>query len=492
MGVQEQQTRQLRKLLNRASETEVGRTHNFKQIEKYSDFRREVPQFRYQDIKDQIEELKKGKKDLFWPGSVHKFSVSAGTTGRGKHLPLSTERLRSDQRFIRKTAFQYFRQRWNLSPLMGKHISLPGSLDQVNIDDRRIDIGEISGHLGTLTPWLLRWHQVVSTEELIKLSFSKKFNRIKEASINRDIRVITAVPSWTLTLFQEILEDTGKDSIDEVWPNLKLIICGGVKLENYRSYLQSLCGRLNPDFIETYGASEGYFAFTDRLSRNDMKLVMDNGIFYEWIPVQDSDGETASRSTPPIPTWQVRPGQKYQMLVSTNAGLWRYAVNDVIEFTSISPPRILVRGRVEEVLDPYGEAVYGWEAEKALKKACSSLGIGWVRFSVGSLLEDEHERPRHHWFIEFEEPGHISSTHLDKLTQRLDNQLRTVNRHYAIRRESGALAPPKIHIINRVVVQRWLRQRNKTGAQNKLPRIIKGEEALRQFEKLSNRIAANP
>ncbi len=477
MNIKKQQTRQIRQIINKATATETGEKYNFEEIQGYAEFRDRLPISEYRDIKQAVERLKGGESNILWPGHIDKFSISAGTTGSGKHLPLSRERLRSDQTFIRKVAFQYFKQKPTLAPLLGKHISLPGSLEEVTQSGRTIQMGEISGFLGNMTPLLLRPLQLVSPESLLNLPFSKKFNRVLEASLNADIRVITAVPSWILTLFQHVLERTGKNSIGEVWPNLKLMICGGVKLDHYRDHLQALCGKLQPDFIETYGASEGYFSFTDNLQQSDMKLITNNGIFYEWIP----HGTNHDNPIQPIPTWKVRTGVPYAMLVTTNAGLWRYAVNDVIEFTSITPPRIRVKGRVQDVLDPYGEAVYGWEAEKALEQSCDDADLGWNSFTLGSLLQHEHERPRHYWFIEFHYPDKIDSTALDQLAGHIDDKLRNINRHYEIRRDSEALASPKVIMLTRPIKRKWLKSRNKIGAQNKLPRIIHSQEALQQL-----------
>lgn len=314
------------------------------------------------------------------------------------------------------------------------------------------------------------------------MSFSEKFDRILNASIKEDVRVITAVPTWILTLFQRVLEVTGCLNIQQVWPNLELIISGGVKLANYRSHLESLCGTLEPDFIETYGASEGYFSYTDAVGEKDMKLVLDNGIFYEWVPYEHDSSIQESRI---LPTWNIEKGVPYEMLVTTNAGLWRYRVKDVIEFTSLNPPKIRVKGRTQEVLDDHGEAVYGWEAEKALTECTEQLGLDFDQFTIGSHLDSKHARPRHYWFILFKESKKIPSSTLHKLEESVDDKLQSINRHYAIRRNSDALVGPRIYKINFSTIQHWLDNKGELRAQSKLPRILSHQTDIEMMLNLS-------
>lgn len=455
-------------LLAEGESTHFGCKHGFNNIRDYDMFREKVPLQEYVDIKSAISEMKEGQPDILWPGSIQKYAVSAGTTSEGKHLPLSGARLSSDIRFMRKVAISYFRQRPNFLNLLGKHLSLPGTIQKLD----SYQVGEVSGFLATGAPLWLRPLQLVNPDKLTTMSFREKFNLLLQEALDSNIKVIVAVPSWILTLFQQALKETGKSSVAEIWPGLTLLVCGGVKLDNYRPHLQKLMGGHSPDYIETYGASEGYFAYSDDLNRNDLRLVIDNGIFYEFIkdPKPESTG---SRSELPetVPLWEVKTSVPYALVVTTNGGLWRYRVRDIIEFTSIDPPRILVKGRVSEMLDDFGEALYIYEAEDALHASFREMNLQKTTFTIIPNLSDESELPYHHWLVQFEDPQ--SNEELHKLAQKIDHHLCETNRHYATRREGGALGAPVVHEISQQQVNRWMEAGNRIGAQRKLPKIIR-------------------
>lgn len=464
VNIKQTQEQQLSDLLQKARKTSFGQSHNFDSITDYSSFTSQVPLQFYDDL--DIAGLKEGKTDVYWPGKITEYAISAGTSGLGKHLPLSEERLNSDKQFMRQIAQSYLRQRPNIFRLAGHHLSLPGSVEK----NGELTLGEISGFSGIRAPFLLRPFQLVDPEKLTRLSFREKFDLIAEKAPEANLKVITAVPSWILTLFQEVLKKTGKSSIAEIWPNLQLLICGGVKLDNYKPHLQKLMGTLNPDFIETYGASEGYFAFTDTLKKDDLKLVTDNGIFYEFIanPLPDPDAMSIQDT---LPIWEVETGVPYAMVVSTNAGLWRYGLRDIIEFTSLNPPRIKVKGRVSEMLDDFGEGLYVYEAEEALEKMTDKLGLESGSFTISPQLRSESEVPYHRWFVQFARPVHPQT--LDRLASMIDEYLIEINRHYAIRRESEALGTPKIQTIKQDDINRWMEASEKDKAQGKFPKVLR-------------------
>lgn len=453
----------------------MGQKYSFRHLQRFEDFREEVPIFFYDDIKAQVDQLKKGARDLYWPDEISRFAVSAGTSGAGKHLPLTEDRLGADRQFMRKVLKSYLLQRPNIFRLWGKHISMPGSLE----DQEGYEIGEISAFTSRQAPWWLSAFQLISAGELVRLPFNEKIDRIVNTAIHHDVRVISAVPSWILTIFQQILQKTGKKSIGEVWPNLSVIVCGGVKLDNYRTHLEKLIQNPQVDFIETYGASEGYFSYTDDLQRKDMKLVIDNGIFYEFIPnpLPNRDSLPIQQA---IPLWEVDPHTPYAMVVSTNAGLWRYALNDLIQFTQTDPPRIKVMGRVSEMLDDFGEALYSYEAQSALSEASSALDIDTGPFTIAATLEHKDALPRHLWFIQITDPIHRNT--LDRLAEKIDGLLRDKNRHYAIRRDSEALGKPKIYSISQQQINSWLARKGKNKAQGKLPAILTQKEDIQFFK----------
>ncbi|MDZ7694532.1 MAG: GH3 auxin-responsive promoter family protein [Balneolaceae bacterium] len=474
MSVKDQQLRILFSLLSKAQHTQYGKTHNFSQINTYPDFCEALPICLYDDIKPQIEEMKRGQEHILWPGAITKYAVSAGTTGQGKHLPLSAERLQSDCRFMRRVAFSYLKKWSRIPSIWGKHLSLPGSVEQQNGNQ----IGEISGFTALKSPWWIRPFQLQKPELLTQLPFKEKFEKVLESALNRNIKVIVGVPSWILTLFQQAIKRTGNKTVSDVWPNLQLLICGGVKLANYRLHLEKLYGRPNLDFIETYGSSEGYFAFSDNLQKNDLRLVCDNDLFYEFISDPLPKMESLSIQ-PTVPLWEVQPNQPYAMLVTTNAGLWRYAMNDVVTFTSVDPPRMEVKGRLNEMLDEYGEALHLYEAEEALHQAARELGLKTSAFTVGGWLKYEQELPQHYWFVQFVDPIHTQT--LQKLASIIDEKLQKMNRHYAIRRESGALGTPKIRSITQQEINNWMEHSHRQQAQGKLPSLLQNKDDIAFF-----------
>lgn len=463
--IKETQVHELRQLLHMAADTKIGRKHDFSLITDYDDFATKVPVHSYPQIKDDIKQLKDGTENLLWPGSVKQFAVSAGTSGEGKHLPLTDERLQSDKRFMRKVVKAYLKQRPNIFDLVGKHMSMPGSVEQQ--DD--LQIGEISGFTARSAPTWLRIFQVADPKKLTELSFQTKFNLLLEKALDANLKVITAVPSWILTLFQQALEKTGKKTVTEVWPDLKLLVCGGVKLANYRPHLEQLAAGLLLDFIETYGASEGYIGFTDDLERNDLKIVTDNGIFFECIPYPLPNTD-ASAIQETLPLWEVETDVPYGLLMTTNAGLWRYTLNDIIEFTSLEPLRFEVKGRVNDMLDEFGEALYIYEAQKALDELARSLELKIGIFTISPVMKNKEDIPHHRWFVQFVDPVHTDT--LKKIAGQIDERLQEINRHYAIRRESNALGGPEVKSITQTEINGWLEKHDKANAQGKLPKIL--------------------
>ncbi len=426
-------------LIRQARDTLIGRKFGFNGITGYASFRKQVPVQSYADLLPYIEQMKQGERNILWPGVISDFAVSSGTTGKGKHLPLSKERLRSDRRFMRKLILRFLRQCPNPQIWMGKQASLPGSVEDVSYYGRHLAMGEISGFTARDAPgWLLPF-QAVSPRQLSRVSWKAKFDICVQEAIRQDIRVLTAVPSWILPLFQKALEVSGNTSIDRLWPHLQLIVGGGVALKNYRNSIKEYCLPLKLHFMESYGASEGYFAFTRRLNRLEMELITDNGIFYEWVPFEPglTESQLGERA---LPTWRVEKGRSYIMLVTTNGGLWRYPVNDVVRFTRTDPPCIEVQGRVSEMLDDYGEAVHYSELETALRKAQKQAGGRYRRLFVSVHPPVSSDLPHHIWLILWDKPPDCSET---SLAQMMDKSLIACNRHYAIRRESGAMGHPE-------------------------------------------------
>lgn len=484
------QRHQLDGLLDHGYRTEFGKKYGFRADWSYDEFVKHVPLTTYGTLQPYIEKLKRGAADQLWEGKTHRFAVSSGTTGEGKHLPITDDRLHSDRIFLRQLVRYALTQSNPFRLLAGKHLSLPGSLEHQPMRDNGDDIiiGEISGHLADISPSWLSWFQSVPIHEMIQLSFNDKFERALSTSIEQDIRVINAVPSWTLILFQEVLEQTGKSTVSDIWPNLQLILGGGVAMRNYAEPLRKLYGK-PINFIETYGASEGYFAYgghgsADPLNKTkdstgDLNLVVDNGIFYEFLPIT-TDDEASSKT--PVPLWKVKTDTSYSLIVSTNAGLWRYELGDIIQFTQHTPPKIRVTGRKDDMLDDYGEALRSYEADQTIAKICRGMNLPVSQYAVGALRQDPRHIPIHHWFLFCDE-----SLPADKFAKNLDEQLQKVNRHYQIRRESGALDHPKVWRLPEHTFRERIPQQNVRTAQSKPRSILKTSNEVLQLLTLTER-----
>lgn len=469
--MKEAQLANLRSIMATNKSTEFGKSHKFNRITRLEHLKHYVPIQEYDDIFPLIERMKAGEPDILLKGIIKDFAVSAGTSGTGKHIPLSKDRIASDQRFMRMVSLSYLAQRPNIMPFLGTHVSLPGAIDQHD-EFPDVHLGEISGYLAKHSPKWLSIFQVRPPEQMIKESFEDKFEKGLEEALKNDVRQITAIPSWMLKFFQKALEKTGKSTIKDVWPNLKLLICGGESLSTYKPHFKKLCKGLDLDFIENYGASEGYFAFTDDLECEDLKLVTDNGIFYEWIPNPNEVEDLKKAET--VPTWDVEPDTQYAMVVTNNSGLYRYVLNDVIEFTDIDTPRIRVLGRMSDMLDQFGEAVEGWEAEKALEYASRKQSAEYSVFTIGASLDGINDIPKHHWFIQWVTPPADES----QFIKDVDEKLKEINRHYHNRRNSVALDSPRFYSLNKDILQQWKDKYFNLGAQTKTPRMITDDDKL--------------
>lgn len=475
--MKEAQLANLRSIMATNKATEFGKAHQFNRITRLEHLKHYVPIHNYEDIKPLIERMKNGESDVLLKGVIQNYAVSAGTTGEGKHMPLSKERIASDQRFMRMVSLSYLAQRPNIFPFLGTHVSLPGGIE-TNEDYPDIKMGEISGYLAKHSPKWLSIFQVRSPEQMINESFEVKFEHAIAEAIENDVRQITAIPSWMLKFFQQALERTGKKSIKEIWPNLRLLICGGESLTTYKPHFQKLCDGLELDFIENYGASEGYFAFSDDLESEDLKLVTDNGLFYEWIPEPADVDDLKSAET--VPTWEVKPGIPYAMVITNNSGLYRYILNDLIEFTDVDNPRIKVLGRLNDMLDQFGEALEGWEAEEALSKVAKNHNADYSIFTIGAALDGKDSLPQHHWFIQWVHAPNDA----ESFKKELDQKLKEINRHYNNRRNSEAIGEPRLYSLNKDILEKWKVEYFNLGAQTKTPKMITSDDKLQALRDL--------
>ncbi|ARA94342.1 GH3 auxin-responsive promoter [Rhodothermaceae bacterium RA] len=471
LGTQE---RLLRDLLTRAAATEWGRRYGFAEIARARDvvhaFRQRVPLHRYEDLHADAVRIRQGTADVTWPGRIRHFAVSSGTASQGKVLPVSQEMLMKNRAFSIGVGLNYLAASGRPGFLLGKHLTLPGRIEEDPQYPGTL-VGEVSGLLADHAPAFTRLlYQAVPNEIAFLPHWERKLAAIVDRTLDQDIRLLVMVPSWALVLLRQVIDrynerhGTRVDTVSAVWPNLQVFISGGVALSSYRHLLEELIGRPDLDFVETYGASEGFFSFQDDLADPAMLLHLDNGVFYEFVDLRD-----LHRPDPPrYSLAEVEPGIRYAPFISTCSGLWAYGVGDVLRFTSTAPYKIVVAGRTSEMIDKYGEAVFGEEARAALQEACRQTGARVRDYHVAPRPASLGHLPTHQWLIEFERPP----SDLRRFADVMDRYLQDVNRHYQIRREARAFDRPEIVPLPRGTFYAWLKQtKDRVSGQTKVPRM---------------------
>jgi hypothetical protein len=478
--------------LRTARETEWGRRYRFGDLAVEPDvkaaYRETVPLHSYDDIREDVLRVRKSEADVMWPGRFTDFAVSSGTASAGKIIPVSRATLLANKRFSMGMLYNYIAQTGDARCLRGRFLSLPGRVaEDPNFPGTWV--GEVSGLLARHAPrFVSRFLQAVPNETLNLTSWEAKLNAIVEQTLAMDIRSVVMVPTWALVFFEQLLARysrvTGRraDSIADVWPNFRLFFSGGVALSSYREILEEQTGPGTVDFMEAYGASEGFFAFQLHPDDRDMALHLDNGIYYEFLRLDDPGRRRYSID-------EVEPGVRYQMYVSTASGLWAYGVGDVVRFTSILPPRLVVAGRTSEMIDKYGEAVFGDEARDALVAACEGSGARIVDYHIAPSLPNRKKLPTYQWLVEFERPP----VDIRGFATYLDEHLQRVNRHYQIRREDRVFSAPEVVSLPKGTFYEWLRRsRLSVSAQSKVPRMSEERLVADQLLELSRPVVGAP
>lgn len=460
---------QLRRLLSRAQYTHIGRTLGFSDLLRAPDFasawREAVPIQPYAVHAPYIDRALAGEPNVLWPGVMRHFAVSSGTTSAGKRLPRSVEHLRLDARFGLRAGLGYAARYRDWAVLGGAHLTMPGHIEPLP-GRPEAWVGEVSGLVAAQAPAVFRRvFQAASEDALRAEGWASRLHRIAEEAVRRDVRAIAMVPSWTHVFAQVVREvvqqRTGRSvqTLKDVWPNLRLFISGGVALEAYREALPADVGP-GVRYLETYGASEGFFSYQKNLDDPAMHLDVRAGIVVEFLP--------ESGSGPRISLEDVQVGVRYIPVVTSCSGLWAYPVGDVLTFTSVRPYRLRVVGRTAEVLDRYGEAVYAADVEAALAEACRVAGGHLANYHVSSRFNTLLQRPVHAWYVAFVDLPPSPSAWIAAA----DATLRARNRHYAIRRDSGAMLHPELHPVPAEAFVRALNAlRSRVGMQTKVPRL---------------------
>lgn len=467
-------------LLQAARNTEFGKMFRFENISSVEEFQRTLPLQTYEEIKPWIERLRQGEKNLLWPGEIKWFAKSSGTTSdKSKFIPVSRESLEECHfRGGKDVLAMHVRNFPDSKVFLGKSLTLGGS-HSVNNFSNNSYYGDLSAILIENIPSWTQFIRIPPAEIALIEEFEEKIEKIIATSLSENVTSFAGVPSWYLVMMKRILEKTGKNNILEVWPNLELFIHGGVNFEPYRQQYSRMIPSARMHYMETYNASEGFFAIQDNPSQQDMLLMLDYGIFYEFIPMSQW-----GHDHPDVLTLaDVTVDENYAMVISTNGGLWRYIIGDTVRFTSTLPYKIKISGRTRHFINAFGEEVIVENAEKALKIACEHAGAIVEEYTAGPVFMDEGQKGSHQWIIEFEK----KPDNPDDFVATLDNALKMLNSDYEAKRHKNmTLEMPHLVIAPKGTFYEWMKNRGKAGGQNKIPRLSNNRQYLDQLLELIN------
>ena len=464
----------LQHLVSFSKDTEVGRAYDFKSIRTYEDFAERLPINSYESIAPMIERARKGEQNLFWPTQIKWFAKSSGTTNaKSKFIPVSNEALEDcHYKSSKDLLCLYLNNNENSQLFTGKSLRLGGSKELY--EDNGTFFGDLSAILIDNMPLWAEYSSTPSSKVSLMSEWESKLEAIIEESIRENVTSLAGVPSWMLVLLNNVMEKTGKNHLFEIWENLEVYFHGGVSFVPYREQYRKLLPRSRFNYYETYNASEGFFGIQDRNNSEELLLMLDYGIFYEFIPM-DTYGNGAERA---IPIWEVAVGVNYAMVISTNAGLWRYKIGDTVRFTSLDPFRIRITGRTKHHINAFGEELIIENAEAALQQVCLKTGAEIKDYTVAPIFMKTNEKGAHEWMIEFrKEPDDLGY-----FTEVLDNALKSLNSDYEAKRYNNiTLKKPEVHVARENLFYDWLKTKNKLGGQHKIPRLSNNREYLEEL-----------
>jgi hypothetical protein len=476
----ELQQQVLNRLLQAAAQTEWGKKYDYRSIHSYETFRERVPLQTYEEIKTYVERMRHGEQNLLWKSDIRWFAKSSGTTNdKSKFLPVSNEALKDTHyRGGQDVVTLYLANNPHSRFFSGKGLILGGS-HAPNYNTPHSLVGDLSAILIQNVHPLVNLIRVPSKEIALMDDFERKMEAIANSTLHSNVTSLSGVPSWMLVLIKHLLEKTGKASLDEVWPNLEVFFHGGVAFTPYREQYLNVIRSPRMKYVETYNASEGYFGTQSDPNDPSMLLMIDYGIFYEFIPLDELYTEHPHVCS----LTEVELDKNYAMVISTSAGLWRYMIGDTVKFTSKDPYKFVITGRTKHFINAFGEELMVENAEKGLEKACAVCGAQVSDYSAAPVFMDANAKCRHQWLIEFAKlPDSI-----DHFCEVLDETLKTVNSDYEAKRQHNlALQPPEIIVARTGLFNDWLAQKGKLGGQHKIPRLSNTREYITEMLALNS------
>ena len=471
------QNEELKKLVQQAKNTEFGKKYDFSSIDNYQTFSERVPSFTYEEFFPTIKKTINGQQNIFWSENIKWFAQSSGTTNsKSKFIPVSNSSLDNCHfKGGKDMLCLYLNNNENSNMFLGKSLRLGGSRKIYENNDNYF--GDLSAILIDNLPI---WAELISTpnnEISLMDKWDEKIDAIIKGTLLEDVRSLAGVPSWMLTLMNKLLKTTGNKYIDDIWKNLEVYFHGGVSFKPYRNEFNNIISNKEFKYYEVYNASEGFFGIQDRNDGRDLLLMLDYGIFYEFVEISDEN-----KSGKIIDLSQVKMGVNYSMLITTNSGLWRYKIGDTVQFTSLDPFRIIISGRTKHFINAFGEEVIIDNVEKALEKVIKKHKCKIVDYTVAPRFMESGKKGNHDWIIEFsKEPKNIKDFMSD-----LDLYIQNNNTDYKAKRfKNITLDKPILHSARKNLFYDWLKSKNKVGGQNKIPRLSNDRKFFDELLKIS-------
>jgi len=469
----------LLKLVNTAKNTTFGKNYGFSSVNNYENFSNQTPVFSYENFSNQIEKARKGKSNIFWPSKIKWFAKSSGTTNsKSKFIPVSNESLQDCHYAAGKDLLcMYLNNNPDSQLFTGKSLRLGGS--KTPYEKNGTFYGDLSAILIDNMPFWAEFSSTPSNKISLMENWNYKIEAIIKETINENVTSLAGVPSWMLVLLNKILENRNEKYISEIWPNLEVYFHGGVSFKPYLNQYKNILNKDSMRYYEIYNASEGFFAIQYENNSNELLLMLDYGIFYEFIDMK----YYGTKNEKIIPLAEVKINTNYAILISTNAGLWRYKIGDTVKFTSISPYKIIITGRTKHFINVFGEEVIIENTDNVIKKISSKYDLKIVDYTVAPIFMENNKKGTHEWFIEFQSnPGDAID-----LAKTIDEELKKENSDYEAKRYNNfTLKKPKIVIGSNGVFLKWLKKNNKVGGQNKIPRLSNDRKFINQLIELNN------
>ncbi|MBA4738927.1 MAG: GH3 auxin-responsive promoter family protein [Flavobacteriaceae bacterium] len=469
----------LSNLVDKAKNTIIGRDFGFSSIKSYEDFSKKVPVFSYENFSDKIELARKGENNIFWPTKIKWFAKSSGTTNsKSKFIPVSDESLEDCHYAAGKDLLcMYLNNNSDSQLFTGKSLRLGGSKSPY--EKNGTFYGDLSAILIDNMPFWAEFSSTPSNKTSLMDDWNYKIEAIINETINENVTSLAGVPSWMLVLLNKIIEKSNKKYISEIWPNLEVYFHGGVSFKPYLNQYNNILNNNSMRYYEIYNASEGFFAIQHENNSNELLLMLDYGIFYEFIDMKCFE----TKEEKIIPLCEVEKNKNYAILITTNAGLWRYKIGDTVKFTSLSPYKIIITGRTKHFINVFGEEVIIENTDNVINRLSSKYNLKIVDYTVAPIFMENNKKGAHEWFIEFSEEPNKNI----KIDEIIDRELKKENSDYEAKRYNNfTLEKPKVIVGSKGVFMKWLEINNKLGGQNKIPRLSNNRKFIEKLIGLNN------